>query len=64
MSKLVKENSTEKEYSIETLGKIIVSGLCDTQIARNGCVCSEAKKKTQVLMNATDMTKYSTLKNE
>jgi hypothetical protein len=64
MSKLAKQKSTETEYTIETLGKLIISELCDTQNASNDCVCIEAKEETQVLMNAQDMTKYSTSRNE
>jgi len=63
MSKLAKQKSTEKEYTIETLGEFIVSELRDTQNASNDYVGTEAKKKTQVLMNARDMTKYSTSRN-
>ena len=36
MSKLAKQKSTVKEYSIETLGKFIVSKLRDTRNASNG----------------------------
>lgn len=43
MSKLAKQKSTETEYTIETLGKLIISELCDTQNASNDCVRIEAK---------------------